>query len=802
MVASGKIERKKEPTFEEKYGVDAITLNDKYTELVEKSKSFSVYDAYRVLTNKDVLYEDHDDFSISFVNEINKHDIKLKKKVEVKNGILLFKPRLANPIKKTGIESLYDVTIKDDLKPNLSGVYVDGENIVATDGHALVVVKDSSYKKFNGKILNVKTGKEIDAKFPDYKSVIPYNFDQYTKFIPIDELISITNGFKESLKNIKLTPYIEDRAAIIINFNGRGMDLDFGIRYNHTLNALQALKANGAKAVRIGVNVPNKPMVIYSDNGNMALVMPLLIYDDNIIKTETIKFEVFGENESDPDPKKEDTLFSELESVAESFDDCLKRNGINLEKGNHKFEVGTIVSDNMAGIKLKVDSFNEDSILFDRIFAFKGVVKSEAYPPITYSQLIETFKTGGISVEGFEASEVMEFARILNTIQHCMKMDKLHEKLKNLPNGAVVGIELLPMNGFRSITEKNGTTIFEGFIENRYFKIQNDSNDWYVLDGTVEADEFKLWLDSKSLHEDDKVYKKWIDSLDSDFSQPDSKINSGEPIYLKEIIIKWQEGSNTVTDKSYTSIKDVEHQMGVTGSLEGKDVYYDKNKLIFIWEDGYTDETRIDVGLSKHDFNPRVQSLKDYEKKDLDELNERLGKNYVLDFKEGNEEKEREYLDKTKYKDITLKVGAKYIHKDLGKVTLKSIMVNEAPESETNPYDVRFEDENHKGVQSDVTTFYNSVQSNEDEFVRDRYTTHFGEKGYIVTDRETGDVVFTGRKRDGSDAKKWAYERNNKKTEVSDIKSTIEGLKVLLSIETDKVKKKEIKDVIAGLKLI
>ncbi len=191
--------------------------------------------------------------------------------------------------------------------------------------------------------------------------------------------------------------------------------------------------------------------------------------------------------------------------------------------------------------------------------------------------------------------------------------------------------------------------------------------------------------------------------------------------------------------------------MGVTGSLEGKDVYYDKNKLIFIWEDGHTEEDRIDVGLSKHDFNPQTQSLKDYSKESLDELNERLGKNYVLDFKEGNEEKEREYLHKANYKDLALHVGNKYTHKDLGKVTLKSIMVNEAPESETNPYDVRFEDENHKGVQSGVATFYNSVQG------------------------ETG---------------------------VSDIKSTIEGLKVLLSIETDRAKKKEIRDVISGLKLI
>lgn len=62
----------------------------------------------------------------------------------------------------------------------------------------------------------------------------------------------------------------------------------------------------------------------------------------------------------------------------------------------------------------------------------------------------------------------------------------------------------------------------------------------------------------------------------------------------------------------------------------------------------------------------------------------------------------------------------------------------------------------------------------------ERYTTQFGEKGYTVRDTKTGKVVFTGKKRDGSDAKVWAYDRNNiKEQEISSyqLPATVSKLK-------------------------
>ncbi len=115
----------------------------------------------------------------------------------------------------------------------------------------------------------------------------------------------------------------------------------------------------------------------------------------------------------------------EIKEESESFSSCLSRNGINLEKDHHKFEVGTIIKDNMSQMSLKVVALNEDNISLDYVYAFGAPAMGGANIIIPYTQAIETFNTGGISIPGFDPSEKMEFARVLNSIQHCRKMDAL-----------------------------------------------------------------------------------------------------------------------------------------------------------------------------------------------------------------------------------------------------------------------------------------------------------------------------------------------------------------------------------------
>lgn len=124
----------------------------------------------------------------------------------------------------------------------------------------------------------------------------------------------------------------------------------------------------------------------------------------------------------------------------ESFDDCLKRNGINLEKENHKFEVGTIIKSDHSGRKYKVSKLGEEIISFTPLADF-GKQSTEPDMDVTYTDIIGLFKEGILIVPGFDQSEVVEFARVLNAIQHCRKMDALLIEKEELKEKLTEGLK-------------------------------------------------------------------------------------------------------------------------------------------------------------------------------------------------------------------------------------------------------------------------------------------------------------------------------------------------------------------------
>lgn len=99
----------------------------------------------------------------------------------------LSKPAIPAPT--TSFESFASVVATDDLRPAMMGVYYDKKNqqLAATNAHILAVVKEKitgeskiinigkpfSVNDRDGKVVGIKTGDEIDARFPDYTVVIP-----------------------------------------------------------------------------------------------------------------------------------------------------------------------------------------------------------------------------------------------------------------------------------------------------------------------------------------------------------------------------------------------------------------------------------------------------------------------------------------------------------------------------------------------------------------------------------------------------------------------------------------------------
>jgi len=224
---------------------------------------------------------------------------------------LEFTPTPPKQLKTSGIESLGGIVIKDDLRPIMQGVYIDNEQYIAADANQLVIInktesdndlinkfrdavikahtkllglkaatgyadeKVAELKKdgLNGKILDFKNGYIVEGKYPNYKSVIPQNIWQSDEQ-PIQKWIDIANGATLAMKNIG-----SETNILILDVDGV-TTIEMGVNAKIFLSTLQALQANGAKTIRIGAQAANRAVTLHTDNGNLGLVMPIMIKTD------------------------------------------------------------------------------------------------------------------------------------------------------------------------------------------------------------------------------------------------------------------------------------------------------------------------------------------------------------------------------------------------------------------------------------------------------------------------------------------------------------------------------------------
>ena len=74
---------------------------------------------------------------------------------------------------------IYKYVGKDKTRERLQGVYYNNGDIVATDGHLLVVLQNQKYNPtYEGKIIG-KSGEIFEGKYPNYKLIKPAKLDNY-----------------------------------------------------------------------------------------------------------------------------------------------------------------------------------------------------------------------------------------------------------------------------------------------------------------------------------------------------------------------------------------------------------------------------------------------------------------------------------------------------------------------------------------------------------------------------------------------------------------------------------------------
>jgi hypothetical protein len=315
--------------FVDKYGMDAVDLLDKvhlaYPEHIN-SKTFTLDKQLQ-----DYLYSDNievdEQFYIYFVQALTEADVYLGRNevpvfniFEVDVPFKVYKPKSS----KGTLEDFKPIVGNDDLRPVMSGVYVDNGRLVATDAHVLIHHKDNEFKEYNGKIINLDTyikskGRSItfiEGKFPDYDRVTPKKENQ--KVITEVNVLSLLNyltGVKALRKNIYNNIF-----QVVIQF-----DKETTIAFQSDLlyDALNFIVQKGYEVVEIGYEVPNRAITIYYPKG-VALVMPVMLLSEEgtssgskKISLETILDEYSSENQMVKTKEKTKKINEKIDVVQE-----------------------------------------------------------------------------------------------------------------------------------------------------------------------------------------------------------------------------------------------------------------------------------------------------------------------------------------------------------------------------------------------------------------------------------------------------------------------------------------------------
>ncbi len=206
--------------------------------------------------------------------------------------------KTAPAIKEKGIFTLKKIVSKDELRPTLTGVFIEKDKYVATDTMNLLIVKRP---KNDG----LKTGTIYDPTpepqySKSYRGTAPFADDQTIQnsryingSVPFPKYENVVNIPNYKVKMFELTPIINTLYAsleigkrihtedyrMVININGK--ESGYFISVKLLFNALQALKANGSEKAMFLIS---KEGVVYtiSDNGNIALTVLAKGYDGSV----------------------------------------------------------------------------------------------------------------------------------------------------------------------------------------------------------------------------------------------------------------------------------------------------------------------------------------------------------------------------------------------------------------------------------------------------------------------------------------------------------------------------------------
>jgi len=308
-------------TFESKFGVSVKIMAEELKGYDNKSVlRGDAWKTYESISGKELERSEVETFFKTLLGGFSYYDIKLGKSKAIvlpsfEDDDSVFgvrinvKPQYKKPLSENGFLSLKNIVGTDTLRTIMSCVYFDDGNLVATDSWKIVIIKktqsDNEIKEIvknltkkdvnkfaagkeadkiidsrlssifdgglNKKAINMFSGELDSQNYPNYQAVIPKNIE-YTESVSIQSLIDACNGVFEVVNNC-----YKAIGNIRFDFINGQEQQEIAFNSEYLLETLQVLQVNGAKSVKLSPSSPTRGCGIYADNGNYALIMPVMI---------------------------------------------------------------------------------------------------------------------------------------------------------------------------------------------------------------------------------------------------------------------------------------------------------------------------------------------------------------------------------------------------------------------------------------------------------------------------------------------------------------------------------------------
>jgi hypothetical protein len=237
---------------------------------------------------------------------------------------------IEKPIKvgKSKIESIGATVSKDELRPVMQGVFKDSEKgrLVTTDAMKMVIINDPTIKKTE--IVEPKTGKVIDGKYPNYDVVIPKD-NPIKRKVKVKEWLAQLNGLAETKK------FFDKTIAVKIIIGNQ----EFAFDSELMRDVFTVMAEQGITEVELQLSQPNRALVIESNKGVMGLVMPFMIGEGyrggskTLLETEMTIAEKNGvvQKEIDKLQERRKEKNNELKEAIQKFRNATAANAYSLE---------------------------------------------------------------------------------------------------------------------------------------------------------------------------------------------------------------------------------------------------------------------------------------------------------------------------------------------------------------------------------------------------------------------------------------------------------------------------------------